>query len=399
MDVTLLERDVLPRVDSAEEAFAVERAGAPQVHQTHGFLARLQVVLRDRFPDVFAKLLQAGGITMPTTANLGEPEPGDEDLAVMIVRRSTLEWVLRQAVLDEPGVVVRTGVGVAGLIAGAGPEDVPVVTGVRLDDGTSVDADLVVAANGRRSAIPAWLEQIGAPIVETVVDSGLMYLTRWYRQPPALDLTKDPKLGGDLRFVKFLGVPGDGDTLSVTLAIRTSDVELRRSLSSPEGFDLACQLLPGPDRFFEHGVLEPIGPVRPMGGLVNRLRRFTDENGKPLVAGFHAVGDAHTCTNPLYGRGCALALVQAVLLADAVTAHPDDPIARGTTYEAGSAAQVEPWFEVSVQFDRLGADPANEHFADSPEAKAMGAVFAAAATDPIIGRAMVRFWNLHDDTG
>src|SRR6059058_3423599 len=68
--VTILERDPLPATADAEEAFAAERRGAPQVHQTHGFLARLQVLLRDRFPDVFAELLASGGTTMSTTANL-----------------------------------------------------------------------------------------------------------------------------------------------------------------------------------------------------------------------------------------------------------------------------------------------------------------------------------------
>ena len=45
-EVTLLERDALPPTADAEEAFLAERRGAPQVHQTHGFLARLQVTLR-----------------------------------------------------------------------------------------------------------------------------------------------------------------------------------------------------------------------------------------------------------------------------------------------------------------------------------------------------------------
>ena len=85
------------------------------MHQTHGFLARLQVTLRDRFPDVLADLLAAGGMTMPMTSALGEYRAGDEDLQVIIVRRSTLEWVLRKAVVAQDHVDVRTGVGVAGL--------------------------------------------------------------------------------------------------------------------------------------------------------------------------------------------------------------------------------------------------------------------------------------------
>ena len=94
-----------------------------------------------------------------------------------------------------------------------------------------------------------------------------------------------------------------------------------------------------------------------MGGLLNRLRRFTSDDGTPTVLGFHAVGDAHTCTNPLYGRGCTLAMVQAFHLADAVTAHPGDPVGRATAYEAACRHDVEPWFEVSVEMDKMGSDP------------------------------------------
>ena len=391
--VTVLERDPLPRAPDVEAAFVTPRRGAPQVHQTHGFLARLQVVLRDRFPDVLDALRAAGGTTLPLTAGLGPPQPGDEDLAVVVVRRTTLEWVLRDAVLAQPGVDLVGGAAVAGLLPGPGATRPPAVAGVRLEDGTALEADFVVAATGRRGAVPRWLGDLGVPLPETVHESGLMYLTRWYRLPPGADPGFDPKLGGDLGFVKYLGVPGDAGTLSVTLAIRPDDRELRAALSDPVGFEQACRLLPGPDQFFDRGPLEPIGGVRPMGGLLNRLRRFVDADGGPAVLGFHAVGDSHTCTNPLYGRGCALALVQAVLLADAATAHPGDPGGRARAYEAGCARQVEPWFEVSVQMDRLGADPAGTAAA-GPGRQAMMRLLGAAATDPVIGRGMARFWNL-----
>jgi 2-polyprenyl-6-methoxyphenol hydroxylase-like FAD-dependent oxidoreductase len=399
-EVTLLERDELEPLADAAEAFATERRGAPQVHQTHGFLARLQVTLRDRFPDVLEDLLAAGGTTMPMTAALGEPRPGDEDLKVIIVRRSTLEWVLRKAVVAQAGVEVRTGVGVTGLVSrGTSDTGAPIVSGVRLDDGTTLEADAVIAATGRRGPVPEWLAPLGVEVPETIHESGLMYLTRWYHRP-AEALPPDPKLGGDLGFVKFLAVPGDGDTLSVTLAVRVADSELRAALSDPARFDQACHLLPGPNLFFNADVppMEPIGGVRPMAGLLNRLRRFTSDDGQPTVLGFHVLGDAHTATNPLYGRGCALAAVQAVLLADAFTAHPGDPVARAVAYEAGNAAEVEPWFESAVQMDKLGADPAGSGSlgggGGSDAAKAMGAVFAAAATDPVIGRGIARFMNL-----
>jgi 2-polyprenyl-6-methoxyphenol hydroxylase-like FAD-dependent oxidoreductase len=299
---------------------------------------------------------------------------------------------------------VRTGLGVSGLTAGARtPAGVPVVDGVRLDDGTAVPAGIVVAATGRRGPIGAWLAALGVDMPETVRESGLMYLSRWYRLPAGFDTVLDPKLGGDLGYVKYLGVPGDGGTLSITLAIRSDDAPLRAALSDPEGFEHACRALPGPDQFFAGGPLEPVGSVRPMGGLLNRLRRFVDDGGRPIVAGFHVLGDAHTCTNPLYGRGCSLALVQAVLLADATAAHPGDAVARAIAYEAACARDVEPWFDMAVQTDQMGADPtgfagtgADGEKPVNPQAKAMAAVFAAGATDPVIGRALARLWNMLD---
>ena len=71
----------------------------------------------ETLPDVLAELIAAGGTTMPMTAALGEPRPGDDDLKVIIVRRSTLEWVLRKAVAAQDHVRVRTGAGVTGLLS------------------------------------------------------------------------------------------------------------------------------------------------------------------------------------------------------------------------------------------------------------------------------------------
>ncbi len=385
--VTLLERDPLPATASAEEAFASERRGAPQAHQTHGFLARVAVLLRERFPDVLDNLKAVGCMTLPLASTLGEPRPGDEDLAVLVVRRTTFEWVLREAALKQSHVAFHTGVAVEGVTMTDG-----VVDGVKLDSGETVAADMVVASTGRRGDVPRWLAAHDIDVPETVRESGLMYLTRWYRLPPDHEIDM-AKLGGDLGFVKYLAVPGDGHTLSITLAINPDDKELRKALSDPAGFEAACHALPGPSQFFKSGPLEPCGGVRPMTGLLNRIRRFTDDAGQPTVLGFHAIGDAHTCTNPLYGRGCSLAMVQAVLLADAATAHPGDAVARAVAYESACKREVEPWFEVSVQMDKAGADPTG-FIGNDGAGDRMAALFVAAATDPIIGRGLARFWNL-----
>ena len=99
-----------------------------------------------------------------------------------------------------------------------------------------------------------------------------------------------------------------------------------------------------------------------MGGLLNRRVDSPDDDGKPLVLGFVAVGDAHTCTNPLYGRGCSLAMVQATLLAEAVADHPGaDPQVleqRALAYEQGVEREVLPWYRAAVNQDRLNRQAA-----------------------------------------
>src|SRR5918994_5865249 len=63
-EVLMLERDDLPTSGDAEEAFAAERRGAPQAHQTHGFLARLAVEMRRHFPVLLAALYDVGCVTV-----------------------------------------------------------------------------------------------------------------------------------------------------------------------------------------------------------------------------------------------------------------------------------------------------------------------------------------------
>lgn len=392
--VTVLDQDPAPAAEDVEAAFDADRRGAPQVHQTHGFLARLVVELRRNLPDVLDALLAAGGVTMPTTADLGEPQPGDDDLRVIILRRTTLDWVLRQAALAEPSLDLVADRPVTGLLGAVATADAPaVVSGVRTA-GADMVADAVVVASGRRSPLDTWLAELGVELDQTVIESGLMYVSRWYRTPPGTSIELDPKLGGDLGFVKYLAVPGDGNTVSVTLAIQSEDRLLRRALSEGDAFDEACRSLPGPDAVFADNDLTPIGDVRPMGALLNRRRRFLTDDGDPVALGLHAVGDAHTCTNPLYGRGCSLAAAQAALLAAADRDHPGDALRRARSYEQASIREVEPWFDVSVQMDRMGADPAGAAGLGNGDGKGLAAIFVAAATDPVIGRGLARFWNL-----
>lgn len=390
-EVTVVERDCIPEAKDPEEAFAVERPGVPQSHFLHAFLARMVKVLRERFPDVLDAMVEAGArIDRPPEAD----QILDEEVCMLLARRSTVEWVLRRAALAEPTVRHLPGRKVEALTGANGRVD-----GAVLDDGTTI-AGTVIACTGRRGDIGAWLSPLGVTIEEQLVRSELVYITRWY-QAPDFDMGTTGLLR-DLGFLSYLVVPADGGTLAVALGLPPEDSELRSCLLDDDGFDTVASMLPGLGPALAKCEAKPLRSSQPMAGLINRIRRFTGRDGEPLVTGFHAVGDAHTCTNPAYGRGCSLAFVQATLLADAISSNPGDPQAQARAYEASCAREVEPWFHSSVMMDqaraamRAAGTPSDaKPQQGQPDLLAvLQAVAAGAVTDPVVINGFARLLHL-----
>jgi 2-polyprenyl-6-methoxyphenol hydroxylase-like FAD-dependent oxidoreductase len=368
--VTMIERDATPLPADPDAAFEWDRRGAPQVRHSHALLARLRNLLRDRYPDVLAALLDAGATEIRFTSNLPpeitdrEPRSGDEDLVAIACRRTTFEWVLRRTVLAADGVTLLDGAVAESLRTAHDDNGGPTtVTGVHIVESgappRTLSADLVVAAVGRRSAVPRLLSQIGVDPSGRSEDTGIIYLSRFYRLLAGADAPPDTgPIGGDLGYLKYAVFQGDNRTFSVTFAVGTHDDELRHLLVDAARFDRAAATLTATAAWVEADRSEAITEVHVMGGLLNRRLDFVDDDGKPVVLGFHAVGDAHTCTNPLYGRGCSLAMVQATLLADALAEHPDDPEARAQSYEAASERDIRPWYTAAVAQDRMNRERA-----------------------------------------
>jgi len=409
--VTVLERDAAPLPDDPEEAFGRwPRRGAPQVRHSHAFLARLHNLLRDRAPDVLAGLRAAGATDLsftdplPATLDDRSPQPGDEQLVALACRRTTFEWVLRKAVLAQSGVRFVDGAAVAGIAF-----DGDRATGVRLEDGTTIGGELVVDASGRRSGLPRWLaEAQRRPLDEVTDDCGVVYCTRFYRLRSRADAPAQAGITfGDSGYVKFAVFPGDGGAFSVTFAI-SSDDEALRALTSPRAFDAAVACFPALQAWVDRA--DPLTGVETMAGLVNRRRRLVVD-GEPVVNGMVTVGDAAVCTNPLYGRGCSLAMVHAYALAD-LLATTGSAAAPGTpemaiAFDAVTRTELEPWYEAALMQDRATrrrprpAEPAGAA-TSPPDADDMAAsllrdgVMAATRTDAKVYRAFLRTLNLLD---
>ena len=417
--VTLIERDATPLPTDAHGAFEWDRRGAPQVRHSHAFLARLRNALRDRYPDVLDALFAAGATEMDFIAMLPEgmdrtPHPGDDDLVALACRRTTFEWVLRRVVLADPTVSLLDGHTVTSLSWTAGSP--PVVTGVVLDDGAEIAADLVVAAGGRRCDVPHLLEPLDIDLEERTEDTGIIYFSRFFALNHGEDWpAQTGPIGGDLGYLKYGVFQGDNRTFSITFAVGTGDDEMRKIVLDPERFIEVASKIPATAPYVD-GRSAPITDVFVMARLLNRSRRFTDADGAPKVLGFSAVGDSHTCTNPLYGRGCSLGFVQAELLAASLADWPNDPVERARTYEARCVEEILPWYKASVAQDAAnradaarttepaveGDAPAHDAPAgdapmsevDSMRAMMRDGLLPAIRTDPVVLRAFLRMFNL-----
>jgi len=416
-DVTVVERDPTPMPQSADEAFEWDRRGAPQVRHSHAFLGRLVGLLRTEYADVYAALLAEGaseirfGDDLPPTITNFERQPGDDELVMLACRRTTFEWVLRRAGVAEGRVSFRVGVGVDGLItapsATAPLEGVPHVVGVHLEDGSSLEADLVVVAAGRRAALNDWLDAAGAaPVREELDDTGIVYFSRFYRLHDGAEYPpRSGPIGGDLGYLKYGVFVGDNRTFSVTLATLTSDDELRRRLADPVVFDACARQLVATAPWLD-GRADPLSPeVFVMAGLINRWRYYVPD-GQPVATGVLPVGDAVACGNPLYGRGCAFAFWGAHLMAEAIAAHPDDPVATAIAYDDALMREVFPWYKAGLDQDAEarrvaaalmdGEDPDGD---TSDPRTFMRSVFRdglmpALRSDAVVLRAFFRTFNL-----
>jgi flavin-dependent dehydrogenase len=424
--ITLLEDEVLPRCDSPLEAFERwERRGAPQSRHSHAFLARLHNGIRDRTPELYADLMEAGAETLRfadlVQAAFENPEfvPEDDEIVLLACRRITLDWVLRRHVEKTTDAAYRDGVAVTGLVARRDEASgLPRVEGVRIEHDSgereTLPADLVVDASGRNTQLADWLEEIGSrPLEKDSESCGIFYCSRYYRirdgvDPPALE----GPIGGDLGYLKYAILLGDSRIFSITLAASPADAPLRK-VREAEIFQLVALSLPSIGPWVDPAVAEPITEVYTYANLKNTLRHFVP-GGEPLALGIYPIGDALMHQNPISGRGCTAAWISAWLLADLYAKHADDPLALAREMDAGVRHQLVPWYANALEQDRAarergevdsrGEDPfAFQREDGSIDPKAymrsllVEGLIPALREDIVVTRAFMRVFNMLDD--
>jgi len=337
--VTVIDRDSLP-VDAARN-----RRGVPHGGHAHALLISGRLGLEELFPGLTDELIAGGAVPF---------DPGRDLLFHMMgalrVRfttgmigisqsRAFLEFTVRQRVRRLPNVVLRDQVSVNGLRGGAGG-----VTGVELDGGEILAADLVVDATGRGGGrTDRWLEALGfpGPEVATVkVDIG--YTSQLLRRQPG-----DLPDGGLLSLMAAVpphhkraaaAFPIEGDRWVVTAGGWQRD----HAAADPAGFAAFAAGLPAPQ------ILELVKSCEPVSDLETRQfpasRRRYFERLRRVPAGFLALGDTICSFNPVYGQGMTAAILEALALGRALdqfgSASPE--MIRSYYREAGGIVQT-PW--------------------------------------------------------
>ncbi|MGH3211019.1 MAG: hypothetical protein ACRDNO_25005 [Trebonia sp.] len=356
--VIVLERDPEgPPGDPMEAWERWQRPGLNQFRMAHSFLGGFRTVLDAELPAVSKALQDTGGLRLNFVRDVlpahmsGGWQDGDERYEWLTGRRVLVEAVLAAAAESTPGVEIRRGTAVAGLACGASAlAGVPHVTGVQTKAGEVIPADLVVDMSGRRSALPGWLEAVGARRPdEELEDTGFVYFQRTFRSadgslPP---MKGPPQIHWGT--ISSITLPADNGTWAVVLVTGSKDLALRplreadRWAAVVRGLPLAAHWLDG----------TPIDDgVQVMARLEDRYRGFVVD-GRPVATGVVAVADSWACSNPANGRGASIGLLHALTLRDQLRAVDlDHPAAFAAAFHAATAETAEPWYRTTLASDR-----------------------------------------------
>ncbi|QES47338.1 FAD-dependent oxidoreductase [Streptomyces venezuelae] len=387
----LFERDTrAPGRALDRDFFGWRRSAVPQATQPHVLLGAARTVLRTELPDVYEDMLRLGARERHELDWFDErpaARPGDEDLVMLQARRIVLESALSTALRAEPGVIIRYGAPVTGLLTVAGCR----ATGVRTADGDH-PGDLVVDSGGRRGGTERWLAAAGCrPAVVERHRTGLAYFCRWYRLPAGReDGPRRPWAVTGGTFAGCAVFPADNRVFAVTLIVHTAD-PTRSALRAPAVFEAAARTFPPGAAWLGLGA-EPLSEVHASASLDNRWSALVDEHG-PVVSGFVPVGDAVTHTNPTLGQGMSLALWAAQRVGR--TAHQDPgSVEFAAEYHAWAVRTLKPWFDFQVVADAAIGERFATQVSRTGTAREVAALFDCALDDPEVMRARARVRHL-----
>lgn len=306
-EVVVLDRDTLP------EGAAV-RMGAGQGAHLHQLLKAGEQALEKLLPGVTDGFYAAGARRMRVGRDVkvfdfgGWMDECDAGFDVTSLSRPAYEGVVRARVAALPGVSIRSETPVKRFVVSEGR-----CTGVELEDGAVIDADLVVDASGMTAPLIGQLVAEGHAAFETEeVRINVAYSTVRFRQPEKWrgEATGFFLLPGPpgTRFGFLLPIEGDQWILSVGARGKNSPPRtLAEMLAYAEQFDPAV--------FERVRDAEPVSELRTFR-KPTATRRKIWEAGATWPERLLPIGDALSSVNPTYGQGMTVAACVAEALAE-----------------------------------------------------------------------------------
>ena len=309
--VTVLDRDQLPNEP-------VWRRGVPQSRHVHALLRGGHDVFNRYFPGLGETLVGAGSVEVRMGSDIiwhhfgGWKAPCPSGVTMLCQTKGFLEWHIRQRLQAIPSVDIQSHQNVVALLG-----DASTVRGVVLQDGTHIDADLVIDCSGRNTLVPRLLEQLGAtPPERTELPVDIWYASQIFRAPDVgqdwlgmLIHSRPPQT----RTAALM--PIEGGRWIVTLVGWQGD----NPGSSPEAFMEWARGLPVPTLHDAIVDAEPLERVWRWNFASNQ--RYHYERCRNLPAGIVAVGDANTSLNPIYAQGMSQGAIGASILDESLSEY------------------------------------------------------------------------------
>ncbi len=387
--VTVFERDELPDGPA-------NRSAVPQGRHVHLLMARGAQELETHFPGLLDDMVAAG---VPILENrpdcihfgaaghvLGTTRQLRDEFTAYVPSRPQLEWQIRRRAAAIANVdIVRAGIAEPTFDA-----DRQRVTGVRLDTGEAIPADLVVDAAGRGTRLPVWLEQWGFDRPpEDSVDVGIAYATHQLRIPDGLITEKVVVAGASHNQLRGLGMLCYEDG---TWGLTTFGVA---KVEPPHDFAGMCALAdevvpPHIAAAIRKG--EPIGEVAFHKYPASRWRRYHKLERFP--SGILPFGDAVASFNPTFGQGMTMSSLQAGHLRR-VLESPGADLAR--EFNAATAKSTFPVWTMNAIGDLvLHRASGRTPWWYGPVGGLFDQFLGAAETDPVLAEWFLRRFSLLD---
>ncbi len=343
--VLVLERDDLP-------AEAEHRRGVPQSKHPHFLLNSGRRAINELFPGFEDELIARGGLHLMPSMDAGYLQGEgwsarkSSSMTMIYSSRILIERVLRDHVRRHENVTVREGVTVRGLATRGGGTPNGEVTGVRFATAAGedhVEADIVVDALGRGSAVGEWLVAAGWPAAPVqTLDAKVTYTSRWYDLPSASERPES----WWWKHLVIMPTEGKGEhPPEHEYLVNFFPIEGNRAIAcmgswglamprTTEEFVASARRVRTPVFAAAMDRSTPTSEVHLTRATGNKWRRYDRWQHPPR--GLVFVGDSICAFNPFYAQGLSSASSSALLLRDQLAIATE----QGSQLDAGFYARL-----------------------------------------------------------